>query len=392
MKELNNKDITSVYELPHIFAHKLGNIKKGRYEVRDNKFYVGTWLFAIIIGNDVFIADRESGAFGNGMSSWNITSAFRELRYNMYHCNQVKEDLQYNIEEAVKYSLLNDIDIYRFGYLHDVVTNPRIQANLTHIELNTTFDNSIYKKLRAKHYKLDWSFVDKPIGKIWYDDYVGWKRYTKTITIDKTFKQVFNGHYLTKAEKEIYNAKQFWYKYIKGRTDSFNRKGIKTSTLEDKLSIYRNEELKAKIILDEKKAIEAQKLRAEQHLEKSILKQIDKVSEWMESDNSILNDWYTKNYVSYGLRLQDENNVKTSGGAIVPLSHCKLLYKIFKKCEANNEDFIANGKSIAIGLYKVSTIQKERLNLKEQYVLTAGCHKISSDIIHKFVEINNLDW
>jgi len=99
-------------------------------------------------------------------------------------------------------------------------------------------------------------------------------------------------------------------------------------------------------------------------------------------------------YISAGLKFapNDNTSVRTSMGIDVPLTHCKLLYKIFKRCEKNNTSYIANGKTIPIGNYKVTSITKDRLNLKEQYVLKAGCHRISADVIDKFVEINKLDW
>jgi len=390
MKELKAKDITSVYELPHLYAHKKGNVTKGIYEIEDNEFYKDNQLIAIRFGNDVFLLKGvTSSSFGNGISIGHMSKAFIDLRYNIYYCDKLYHTIEACVINAV--TSIDESAIYNLAKMQELLNNDRFQANRNVLPI---IDNDKYVKLRAKYHKtVDFSFINKEIGQKYYTKYEGWSRYTTSIVINYTYKQLYTNRLYTKKELEIYNAKTFWHKYIKGRTEYFNRKGIKTTSLQNKIDVYNNETFNTAIIEDCKRADELATKLKEERLSIEITNAKIELFKWMNNDKPIMKFSYKAyDYLSNGLRLGKEDNVITSNGVSVPLKHCKLLYKIFVKHETNNTEFKANGNSINIGHYKVSTINMSRLNSIDQYVLTAGCHKISSDVIHKFVEINNLKW
>ncbi len=71
------------------------------------------------------------------------------------------------------------------------------------------------------------------------------------------------------------------------------------------------------------------------------------------------------------------NEVETSRGARVPVSHAKRGLALVRKVVASGQEFIANGHTLHLGHYAVSKITADG-------TLTAGCHVI------KFAEIENL--
>jgi len=399
MKKKTSKGILvkSVYELPHIFAHKKGDIKFGNYEIKDNKFYKWNNLIAIKISNNLFVSNNiTSGIYRNGLSSSHILNAFSNSIHK-YRIINVNEELQVNIENYIKELVINNLST--FSRLYDVIHNSRVMVNWDYLQYINDLSNK-YKKIRRRFYnKIDFTFVNEIIGKHWYNCYNGWTRTDCIIDINKTYKQVLTGHFYNKKEKEIYNAKRFWYIYIHTNPQMLYSKGIKLSypKIKDKLDLYNNTELKNRILqIFENYRLEVEKRKKEEY-EELILTYNKDLVEWMTYNlHNIYIPYlpYGPNYTLItGLRFnKDKSEIVTSMGARVPTSHAKRLFQIFNKLEVDNKEFIANGKSINIGVYKVKSIKKMKINGVEEYTLIAGCHTITASIIHKFIEINNLDW
>jgi len=224
------------------------------------------------------------------------------------------------------------------------------------------------------------------------------------------------GKYFSKKEKEILVAKHYWYtnikdykgvitRYINNNTftninvdlEQFKKDIWNCSTNETKLAIYQKDDYQVLIndaIQYHKEALAKIEYKKQQKLLEGYDIELDK---WMNDTASInrVNNFYSINSIIYaGLRFnEDKTLVQTSMGVTVPTSHAKRLFGIFKKLEEEGKEFIANGKTIPIGNFRVNSIKKETIpDNTEMYVLRAGCHKIKSSIIHKFIEINNLDW
>ena len=152
--------VSSVFELPHLYANRKGDFEKGRYRIEGNKFYQNSCIVAIRFGNDVFIHNGlRAGSWGSSMASSNIVWAFNEHNVNLYKCNELKDDIEFCIKNAVRYIVINEACNY--VRLRKIVGDNAIQANY---DIFPFIDNNGYVKLRKKYRNIiDFSFVSKQI-------------------------------------------------------------------------------------------------------------------------------------------------------------------------------------------------------------------------------------
>jgi hypothetical protein len=389
MKKSKKIELKSQYDVIHLFANGITNLSKNNVRSTGNRLYYHSMMIAIKYRNIVFIRSFDrSGSYGGGLNGYNVGLAFDKDKYKTFMANDLRDNLQYNIEQSVQYMLDSEQD--KIANIYRVIYNPRLSANhnndiiVNNLDYNELLD--IFKH-RVKR-----KFLSKKITKVYGTYYEGWNSYSYSYPINISIKQFFNNKIFTDREKEIYNAKRFWYVNVRGLSEFFNHKGIKTSTLKDKIFIYTDEETRNRILKLNK---DIAKRKAEALLEKhrkDIETNYDRIIRWMKGEE--LTNLYLGGYdliISSGLRIKGDE-VITSMCVSVPISHARALYKIFKECERTDTEFEANGTSIKIGHYRVEFIKKGICHSTEQYYLKAGCHYISSDIINKFIEINKLNW
>lgn len=91
----------------------------------------------------------------------------------------------------------------------------------------------------------------------------------------------------------------------------------------------------------------------------------DAIAEWRKGNTYVR--------LPYGmptmLRIRG-NEVETSMGVRVPVSHAKRVLKIVQQVVLSGQEFVSNGHSIPVGVYKIDRIESNG-------TLHAGCHHIS---------------
>lgn len=115
-----------------------------------------------------------------------------------------------------------------------------------------------------------------------------------------------------------------------------------------------------------------------------------KIQKDLDSTKKNLEDWlqgedvtfpYVWNSKGIFLRVspKDSKWVVTSRGALFPTDKCETLYKLFKRCQDNDEVYNTEMK---LGVYNLNKISKEGI--------IAGCHHILPEEIERFAEVLNI--
>ena len=124
-----------------------------------------------------------------------------------------------------------------------------------------------------------------------------------------------------------------------------------------KLKHFTNATLKSLVEEKHQKDVESLRLAKLKEQELRIQKEKELIDKWLKFEyNGCLYN------ILIHLRLK-QNTVETSRGALVPLSHCELLYKKFRKCVESNTEWESNGCSISIGNYIVTGKQIGRAHV-----------------------------
>ena len=103
----------------------------------------------------------------------------------------------------------------------------------------------------------------------------------------------------------------------------------------------------------------------------------------LEEWKTDLSTWRTFYSLPVALRVNGEN-VQTSHGAEVPITHAKRVYQVAKDIRAGiNPPYIANGHTLYCGAFKVQSIDANG-------TLVAGCHTITFDAMKELGD--KLGW
>jgi hypothetical protein len=87
----------------------------------------------------------------------------------------------------------------------------------------------------------------------------------------------------------------------------------------------------------------------------------DKIAKWLAGENVSL-----PRNIAVMLRVRGDM-VQTSQNASFPIEHARLALKIIKRCKANKEKFVPNGKTIKLGHFAIDRIDTNG-------DVKAGCH------------------
>lgn len=126
--------------------------------------------------------------------------------------------------------------------------------------------------------------------------------------------------------------------------------------------------------VSKKRAAERERRRVQAE-EKALVDQADAIARWRAGKTV-----YQLPDVPVMLRLSSEGgDVETSLQASVPVGHARRLFASIRRCHETGKGFQANGKSVAVGVYKVDSIG-------EDGTLHAGCHVIRWEEIERFAK------
>lgn len=160
---------------------------------------------------------------------------------------------------------------------------------------------------------------------------------------------------LAKAGRARLKADQYRadaFNLLKELTEYFAFFGIKYDGLMRDLS-----ELEALAIEQDNKARELAKIRKAE----KIKEQAEALEKWRNGEN-IYNHFEVT-----ALRIKDDE-IQTTRGARIPVEHAIKAWPLLKRIHDSGIDYYANGHSIHLGHYTVTSLQNE--------TLTVGCHKI----------------
>ena len=91
-------------------------------------------------------------------------------------------------------------------------------------------------------------------------------------------------------------------------------------------------------------------------------------------------DPYQERFLSYGPILmrvtRDGLNIETTRGAVFPLNHGKLAYRMLKAIKASGQEWHRNGKSIHLGHFQIDHVDIDGN-------VTAGCHQVAWEEIER---------
>jgi hypothetical protein len=132
------------------------------------------------------------------------------------------------------------------------------------------------------------------------------------------------------------------------------------------------------------KEYEDSRLRKEAENQKRFeAEQEENIERWKNGESVWLSLWLTKTY----LRMVEDpidkvlseadptpQMIQTSRGALFPLEHAKLAFRLIQKIRAQGGEYSHNGHSIHLGHYTIDSIDKEGN-------VCAGCHFIEWDEI-----------
>lgn len=136
------------------------------------------------------------------------------------------------------------------------------------------------------------------------------------------------------------------------------------------------EKLKAREAKAAIKDAAEQKIREAAHAERrriQSLEQAEKLALWL--DGSLAVDTWMLGSHDTALRIVSDE-VQTSRGVRVPVSHAVLALAMVRKVMARNEEFVTNGHTIHVGHYKLDRIATDG-------TVYAGCHVIKFEAIQR---------
>lgn len=391
MKNKIIKPKLTVSDLFHRFANRVAKTEKCRnYSYNENKLYYATHCIAKILSvrKKILVIDNNFnrvGSFGNGYGYWHIINAFEKDWTILYGKSYRIENLKYNkktIYELYFNTIKSDIFKIVDKYVNDkeLINNSLAykpvyynEPNLSHIfELAEKFKLDIRKIKNYVYNENHWSVVrylgwgkshsnfikiDKPIS-FWLDS-TKWHTPEECKILEfKKWKAIWatKGEIGTKSYKQIYNNPKLKADFEKRTTDTLN---------------WLKEEAERK-----QREIDAKRIKEEE----------EKLEAWKTDTNIHIHLWH----IPIQLRIiQDE--IETTKGAKVPLSHGERLFKFFMKCVKEEKVYMSsnNNQSIdSIGVYHLREINKD----KNGWFLRVGCHVIYQTAIEDFVKRYNLNW
>jgi hypothetical protein len=431
-KYIRPKNIT---ELIHHWANHLSplgkEIKINGYEVYRKEDESLLYKHGTLIGlynNDLktfFVkAGIESGAFGNGKSTWDILRSISDknnslivkkiptdliLKNEVFYLEWIKNEFLYKYEH----------DLNKISYLKEHISNNRITCE-AHIDYYTKKEFSDLYNLGNKR------LFNKALKQvIKYDSkcqkYEGWSptyTYYDKVPLEFTIKDYLekgNRLFLTEDEIKVIEFKNWRYKYIK-RDGKFiynleNSKRFyedleKRNEIEESLKVF----IADKEAKEERKRAEERKKDLKRHIE--TLKNIDL---WRNNEIRSFNfPYYDVLRISkfnkfrrlYELddnlpKEEIETVVETSRSARFKLKEAKMLYKLFKRCVENDTEFIPDKEIFVsgyrlIGIVKkpitILNIEKEEEEVVTTFIIRVGCHQCTASEIEAFVKYYKLDW
>lgn len=379
----------SATELIHYFANGYTNYSKGHYKSEDNLVLsMNTFNPTILIAKYPienvkgynYVVFHKHG-FGHYFDKSNVT----------IHLSKIHDDKLENYKQFLKdsyKSILSDIT-----YFKRRLTNNKLKVQRSIELINDRINNF---KNNIKRFNKILNFNTKDINIILKDLFIdkgveiyyrGFDKEYYYIKNDLTaYNILHNKTIFTDNEKLILDSRYFYYTYMYNKEYHIP---FVTTTIEDKINIYSNED-KRNIILNCKQVYSDRQAKLYELKKKTKIDEFKaKVIEYtLGNSYQIIAKYFDSDTLSVGIRLNN-NTVYTSSGANVPLKHAELLYKFFKRIQANNTEYKSNpNKPIRIGVYKLNSIYK----VEEEYYIRIGCHIISNSIIQLFIKTNNLNW
>lgn len=417
-----SKKIKGVFNLIHEFANGATSGECEPYEIENDKLYRNDTLICIKYDRIIFIKNEiTKSAFGNGVTSYDVKGAFSNNKLIYAIVDNVYFYLNLNIQEYAKY-LINSNYI---GNIIDCVKNNKRQ--ITYNMYDRYYNDVVlpYKKLKQILTKKELESI-KSLNKITnlsYYYYKGWTGCYKNIEINTTYLNILSGKLLNSKEKNIYNAKRFWYLYAKEVWSSLPK-------LKDKLEVYndiiiRNKIVKLKISKDIKdNKHHNSNVFCNNIIDLKLKNYFNKVKQWKSDNNNIRylshpyliknnnNDvrleWTNfKNILKYKIDYSNvilipnelkiiKNRLITSSGVILNLNDNTIniinnIIKLFKQyCNTKSKkvrsNLINKFNSIAIKNYRVNFIGHDFIfnNDYKEYYIKIGCHLFNEQTINDF--------
>jgi len=389
MKDKKIKIVKTIGEIFHLFANQTYNKARTsnyKYEIDGISLFKNNIEIARIyskIKKIVLVQDyNDIGSFGNGYSSWEVKKAFNndwniiEGSITKFSTSTSNKDIKNEtFKEIIDYYINKIVDDY--SNLNDVINDNNFYDNYCLYSIKRTIESFIRIK-DILHIPI--SLIKKKYNNktFWFIRYKGWSSYNDNITIDNRPYDWLYKDLFTDEELEVLNCKNWIHKWI------YNTGSILTK--QEKIDLYkdvdRRKEYEGKV--EERRKLKAKQdaIRIEKIRKDNYDKQLLDIDRWLKGERIGI---YR---LPIHLRIIADNNVETSRNAIIPLSHCKLLYLKFRNCINSNTEWISNGSSIKIGYYHVSKIGKD----DKGWFIKAGCHTIRETEIEKFIKQYDLKW
>lgn len=375
---MKTKTIYKVGELPHLFVHQeVEYAKGGKYEIRNDKFYLNSEIIAQIYGKKLYLRGFSyKSSFGNGISSWDIKQAATniiEVLNIPIKFNDLR--LEYNRQK-----LVNDFTLYYANELSKTYANLyyMIYGNAKKAYESRIKNNDYVKLLKIFKLKSTKDILDTTI-KCSTKIHTGWGKhnYIEYTAPIKTVKWLLRNKFLNKKETIIYKDKIFYSSYIYGSSVPF----------ETSRKLYNTKEKQDAFITEK----ETRELVIKKHKEETkYQKALNNLQAWIRGGTNItMNSFFEYFKLPVMLRiLHDKQVIQTSLGVIFPLEDGHKLYQLYKVCKAKEKLWKTNGKEFNIGNYKLSMIGKR----DNKWFILAGCHEVFEDEIERFITYNKLNW
>lgn len=414
--ETKKKKLTSK-ELIHLWCNKQikEDITLGNYSFNKTEMFVRNTRVAFFKTKKlVFIKDFDNvSTYGHGINSHWLSQQFPDniQVVNLLELpNYITKSRQ--VEHLQKEFIKNiEGQLNALTWLNEFSNNPKWNSEYfllsIHLDINIEDYNDLQliypKNVWNKFLKSKLQFTHK------YKKYIGWGRndYNElSFKVDLTAKEIFEGalsKQLTDEQKKTVSFK-IWRNRFDKLININNVKDTFLHTLKESRKIFDNPELRLNRETNFKlQQDNIDKLRLEIAAKKDlelILKIEESIPKWR--NNHINNLYYASNlyYTPYNkhypiLRINKNNEVETSMGAIVTIKDAKKALNVFRKYIDNNTI-----DKCLIGNFKLETIDKKQFNVlvenkieqKECNYIKIGCHAIPDIEIYNFLKFYNLNW